>query len=47
MPKPELYITGAPQRFDEAGRLTDDAVRQSVRELVAALAAWTRRFQTA
>ena len=43
MPKPELYITGAPQRFDEAGKLTDDTVRESVRELVAALVAWTRR----
>jgi chromate reductase len=44
MPKPELYITGAPQRFDEAGRLTDDGVRQSVRDLVAALVTWTRRL---
>jgi chromate reductase len=45
MPKPELYVGQAPQRFDEAGRLTDDGVRQSVRELVAALTAWTRRLR--
>lgn len=46
MPKPELYVVGATQRFDEAGRLTDDTVRQSVRELVTALAAWTRRLRS-
>jgi chromate reductase, NAD(P)H dehydrogenase (quinone) len=45
MPKPELYVCQAPQKFDGDGRLTDDAVRQSVRELMAALAAWTRRLQ--
>ena len=45
MPKPELYVSGAPQRFDEAGRLTDDSARQSVRDLVAALVAWTRRLR--
>ena len=44
MPKPELYVTGAPRRFDEAGRLTDESVRESVRALVEALAAWTRRL---
>jgi chromate reductase len=33
MLKPEVYITGAPQRFDEAGKL------------VAALVAWTRRVR--
>jgi chromate reductase len=43
MPKPELYVANATQRFDADGDLTDETVRESVRELVVALAAWTRR----
>jgi chromate reductase, NAD(P)H dehydrogenase (quinone) len=45
MPKPELYIMNAPQRFDADGALTDEAVRQSVRDIVAALVVWTRRLR--
>lgn len=47
MPKPELYASQAPQKFDAAGRLTDDTVRQSARGLVAALATWARRLRVA
>lgn len=45
MPKPELYVANAPQRFDEHGSLTDATVRASVRDIVTALAAWTRRLR--
>jgi chromate reductase, NAD(P)H dehydrogenase (quinone) len=45
MPKPELYIVNAPQRFDADGNLTDEAVRETVRDIVVALAAWTRRLR--
>ncbi|MGE3268774.1 MAG: NADPH-dependent FMN reductase [Chloroflexota bacterium] len=45
MPKPELYVSGAPQKFDEAGRLTDGQTLESVRALVEALADWTRRLR--
>jgi chromate reductase len=45
MPKPELYIANAPQRFDADGNLTDETVRETVRDIVAALAAWTRRLR--
>jgi chromate reductase len=45
MPKPELYITNAPERFDADGTLTDETVRETVRDIVAALAAWTRRLR--
>jgi chromate reductase, NAD(P)H dehydrogenase (quinone) len=45
MPKPELYVMNAPQRFDADGTLTDEAVRQSVRDVVAALVVWTRRLR--
>ena len=45
MPKPELYIMNPPQRFDADGTLTDEAIRQSVRDIVAALVVWTRRLR--
>ena len=45
MPKPELYVVNAPQRFDADGNLTDDTVRATVRDIVVALAAWTRRLR--
>ena len=45
MPKPELYVVNAPQRFDADGNLTDETVRATVRDIVVALAAWTRRLR--
>src|SRR4051812_6699137 len=45
MPKPELYIVNAPQRFDAEGNLTDETARETVRDIVVALAAWTRRLR--
>jgi chromate reductase len=45
LPKPELYVPWPAQHFDADGLLTDEAVRGSVRELVTALAAWTRRLR--
>lgn len=45
MPKPELYVVNAPQRFTTEGVLTDDSVRATVRDIVVALAAWTWRLR--
>jgi chromate reductase, NAD(P)H dehydrogenase (quinone) len=45
MPKPELYVVNAAQRFDAAGHLTDETVREAVRAVVVALGAWTRRLR--
>ena len=45
MPKPELYVVNAAERFDAAGNLTDETVRAAVRDVVVALAAWTRRLR--
>jgi chromate reductase len=45
MPKPELYLVNAAERFDEDGNLADEKVREAVREIVTALAAWTRRLR--
>lgn len=43
--KPELYVARAWDRFDQGGNLTDEKIREQVRDLVAALAAWTRRLR--
>ncbi len=42
--KPEVYIQRAYEKFDAQGRLKDEATREHVRALVAALVAWTRRL---
>lgn len=43
MIKPELMIPNAPEHFDSAGQLIDEALRQRVRVIVEALALWTRQ----
>jgi chromate reductase len=45
--KPEVLIGGAGQVFDEAGNLTDEATQGFVRDLLTALAVWTRRLKAA
>ena len=40
---PEVMIAGAPQMFDEQGRLTDQPTREIIGKLLVALAEWTRR----
>jgi hypothetical protein len=42
LPKPEVYVTYAPEKFDEAGTLTDEATRELLRQQLAGLLAWTR-----
>ena len=36
-------ISGAPQMFDDQGRLTDGPTREIIGKLLASLAEWTRR----
>jgi chromate reductase len=43
--KPEVIVTHAAQKFDAQGRLTDETTRKCVVDLLAALAAWTRRLR--
>ena len=45
--KPEVFITMAATKFDDQGRLTDEATRGFVVKHLEALAAWTRRLQNA
>jgi chromate reductase len=42
VPRPELFVLNAWEKFDEAGRLKDDLLATQVLELLAALAEWTR-----
>ncbi len=42
--RPEVMIGGAAEAFDSEGRLVDETTRGFVRDLLAALAAWTRRL---
>jgi chromate reductase, NAD(P)H dehydrogenase (quinone) len=41
--RPEVMISGAPQMFDDQGRLTDGPTREIIGKLLASLADWTRR----
>lgn len=43
LPLPELLVPLASDRFDDEGNLTDEDTREHVRDLLVALAAWTRR----
>jgi chromate reductase len=42
--KPEVMIAQAQNKFDAAGKLTDETARGLIRDLMAALAAWTERL---
>jgi chromate reductase len=42
--KPEILVSRAQRKFDGEGRLTDEATRRFVRELLKALADWTLRL---
>ena len=45
--KPEVFIAQAQLKFDDRGRLTDEPTRGFIRQLLEALATWTRRLQGA
>ena len=42
--KPEVLIGQAQTKFDENGNLTDEAAKGFIRDMMAALAAWTRQI---
>ena len=45
LPKPEVFIGGAPGKFDAQGRLTDEATRKFLGELLAAFGPWIARMK--
>ena len=42
--KPEVLIGQAQTKFDDQGKLTDEAARGFIREMMTNLAAWTRQI---
>ncbi|MGH7131245.1 MAG: NADPH-dependent FMN reductase [Phycisphaerales bacterium] len=44
MPHPEVLVFKAHEKFDAAGKLTDEKTREHITKHLTALAAWTRRF---
>lgn len=44
MPAPEFLLGKAPEKFDPAGKLTDEPTRAALRDFLSAFEAWTRRF---
>ena len=45
MNRPEVMITAAHSKFDEAGRLTDTPTRDIIAAMLAAFSPWVRRFR--
>jgi chromate reductase len=43
--QPQVLVAGAHEKFDSASKLTDDRVRERLRDLLLALVEWTRRLQ--
>ena len=43
--KPEVFVTFAPQKFDDKGRLVDEKAKELVRELLDALVTWAKRLK--
>jgi chromate reductase len=44
--KPEVLIIQAQNKFDAQGKLTDEATRQFIADLMLALDAWTKRLKS-
>jgi chromate reductase len=43
--RPEVFISGAPNKFDADGRLTDPATSENLGKMLTALVEWTRRLK--
>ena len=44
--KPEVFVTFAPQKFDDKGNLSDQKTKELIKELLNNLISWTRRLKT-
>ena len=45
LPRPEVFIGSAPSKFDAQGKLTDEATRKFLGELLAGFAPWINRMR--
>jgi len=43
--RPEIMVPFAEKKFDEKGRLADEATREKIKELLAALARWVQKLK--
>ncbi len=43
--QPEVMVPFAADKVDQTGRLTDDAARKKIQELLASLVSWTRKLK--
>ncbi|MCI4323369.1 MAG: NAD(P)H-dependent oxidoreductase [Thermoplasmata archaeon] len=46
MPRPELFVSFAPKKFDSQGELTDDETRHALTKWLAAFVVWTERVRS-
>ena len=45
LPRPEVFIGSSPSKFDATGRLTDEATRKFLTDLLAGFKTWIERMQ--
>jgi chromate reductase len=45
LPRPEVFIGGAPGKFDAQGKLTDEATRKFLTDLLAGFKTWIERMK--
>jgi chromate reductase len=45
LPRPEVFIGSAPSKFDKDGRITDEATRKFLADLLAGFGPWITRMQ--
>ena len=45
LPRPEVFIGGVPAKIDAQGKITDDATRKFLTELLAGFKTWIERMQ--
>jgi chromate reductase len=43
--KPEVFVTFAPEKIDEQGKLTDETTRKIIRQLLESLIVWTKKLK--
>ncbi len=41
---PEVFVSSAPEKFDDKGRLLDQKAKELIRELLDNLIAWSRKL---
>jgi chromate reductase len=45
--KPEVFVTFAPQKFDDKGKLLDEKTKEFIRELLDSLINWSKKLRAA